>query len=164
MSSPISEGGSREQRSVKGMLKGYTTGDSLTTIPPQQDASRLVFFEPGSVSCRKCTPLPAHRGSGRTQGGKSHHPKDGPRRSRIQHRGGRKRQSQQKPDRSGTVAVSNTVANQHSRGSEYVQPTIKPAYFVYDGASGNNAGLQVVSQVGLRLISKLRCNSTVYFP
>ena len=37
-------------------------------------------------------------------------------------------------------------------------------YFVYDGALGNNAGLQAIKQAGLHLICKLRCDSTVYFP
>jgi len=41
---------------------------------------------------------------------------------------------------------------------------IKPDYFVYDGALGNNAGLQLVKQTGLHLISKLRHNSKLYFP
>ena len=37
-------------------------------------------------------------------------------------------------------------------------------YFVYDGALGNNAGLQAIKQSGLHLICKLRCDSTLYFP
>ncbi|MEI6708685.1 MAG: transposase [Methylococcales bacterium] len=37
-------------------------------------------------------------------------------------------------------------------------------YFVYDGALGNNAGLQAVTQTGLHLICKLRHDSTLYFP
>ncbi|MCX7096324.1 MAG: transposase [Methylococcales bacterium] len=37
-------------------------------------------------------------------------------------------------------------------------------YFVYDGALGNNAGLQAVKQTGLRLICKLRHDSVLYFP
>jgi putative transposase len=37
-------------------------------------------------------------------------------------------------------------------------------YFVYDGALGNNAGLQAVKQAGLHLICKLRHDSTLYFP
>lgn len=38
------------------------------------------------------------------------------------------------------------------------------AYFVYDGALGNNAGLQAVKRAGLYLISKLRHDSKLYFP
>jgi hypothetical protein len=37
-------------------------------------------------------------------------------------------------------------------------------YFVYDGALGNNAGLQAVKQTGLHLICKLRHDSVLYFP
>ena len=36
-------------------------------------------------------------------------------------------------------------------------------HFVYDGAFGNNAAVQMTTQVGLHLISKLRCNSSLYF-
>jgi putative transposase len=38
------------------------------------------------------------------------------------------------------------------------------AYFVYDGAMGNNAALQAVSRTGLHLISKLRHDSVLYLP
>jgi putative transposase len=37
-------------------------------------------------------------------------------------------------------------------------------YFVYDGALGNNAGLQTVTQTGLHLISKLRHDSSFTSP
>ncbi len=37
-------------------------------------------------------------------------------------------------------------------------------YFAYDGALGNNGGLQLVKQTGLHLISKLRHTSALYFP
>jgi len=36
-------------------------------------------------------------------------------------------------------------------------------YFVYDGAFGNNAGIQAVKRANLHLISKLRKNATLYF-
>jgi putative transposase len=38
----------------------------------------------------------------------------------------------------------------------------KLAYFIYDGAFGNNAAVQMTRQVGLHLISKLRCDSALY--
>jgi len=38
------------------------------------------------------------------------------------------------------------------------------AYFVYDGALGNNAGMQAVRRCGLHIISKLRYDSALYFP
>ena len=41
--------------------------------------------------------------------------------------------------------------------------TLQPVYFVYDGAFGNNAAVQMSRQVGLHLISKLRNNSALYF-
>lgn len=41
---------------------------------------------------------------------------------------------------------------------------IKLDYFVYDGALGHNGGLQMVKQTGLHLISKMRQDSSFYFP
>ena len=46
---------------------------------------------------------------------------------------------------------------------ELVGNTFHPAYFVYDGAFGNNAAVQMTRQVGLHLISKLRNDSALYF-
>ncbi len=47
---------------------------------------------------------------------------------------------------------------------ELTGKTIKPTYFVYDGAFGNNAATQMTIKAGLHLISKLRFDSTLYFP
>ena len=44
-----------------------------------------------------------------------------------------------------------------------VRNTLKIDYFVYDGAFGNNAAVQMTRQVGLHLISKLRKNSALYY-
>lgn len=44
-----------------------------------------------------------------------------------------------------------------------IKDTLQPVYFVYDGAFGNNAAVQMTRQVGLHLISKLRHNSALYF-
>lgn len=41
--------------------------------------------------------------------------------------------------------------------------TLPLTYFVYDGAFGNNAAVQMTRQTDLHLISKLRCNSALYF-
>jgi putative transposase len=41
---------------------------------------------------------------------------------------------------------------------------VNVAYFVYDGALGNNVRLQAIKRTGLHLICKLRCDSTLYFP
>lgn len=40
---------------------------------------------------------------------------------------------------------------------------LKLVYFVYDGAFGNNAAIQMTADVGLNLISKLRNNSALHF-
>ena len=45
-----------------------------------------------------------------------------------------------------------------------VGSTLKIGHFVYDGALGNNAGLQTVKQLKLSLVSKLRHDSMLYFP
>ena len=45
-----------------------------------------------------------------------------------------------------------------------IADVIKPVYFLYDGAFGNNAGAQLVIQCGLQLISKLKNNSALYLP
>jgi len=46
---------------------------------------------------------------------------------------------------------------------ELIGNKFKLAYFVYDGAFGNNAAVQMTHQVGLHLISKLRHDSELYF-
>ena len=46
---------------------------------------------------------------------------------------------------------------------ELTKGTLSVVYFVYDGAFGNNAAVQMTRQVGLHLISKLRNNSALYF-
>ena len=42
--------------------------------------------------------------------------------------------------------------------------SFKVVYFVFDGELGHNDAMQMVRQVGLHLISKLRHNSALYFP
>ena len=46
---------------------------------------------------------------------------------------------------------------------ELIGTSLQPIYFVYDGAFGNNAAVQMTRQVGLHLISKLRNDSALYF-
>ncbi len=41
--------------------------------------------------------------------------------------------------------------------------TLQPVYFIYDGAFGNNAAVQMSRQVRLHLVSKLRNNSALHF-
>lgn len=47
---------------------------------------------------------------------------------------------------------------------ELIGPYIKLDYFVFDGAFGNNDAVQMVRQLGLHLISKLRYDSALYLP
>jgi hypothetical protein len=47
---------------------------------------------------------------------------------------------------------------------ELIGPYMKLDYFVFDGAFGNNDAVQMVRQLGLHLISKLRHDSALYLP
>ncbi len=47
---------------------------------------------------------------------------------------------------------------------EQIGETFRVVYFVFDGEFGHNDAMQMVRQVGLHLISKLRHNSALYFP
>jgi len=46
---------------------------------------------------------------------------------------------------------------------DVMKETTKLAFFVYDGAFGNNAAVQMTRQVGLHLISKIRNNAALCF-
>ena len=45
-----------------------------------------------------------------------------------------------------------------------ISDAFKVVYFLFDGEFGHNDAMQMVRQVGLHLISKLRYNSALYFP
>src|SRR5437763_13213000 len=45
-----------------------------------------------------------------------------------------------------------------------ISDAFKVVYFLFDGELGHNDAIQMVRQVGLHLISKLRYNSALYFP
>ena len=47
---------------------------------------------------------------------------------------------------------------------ELIGPHLKLEHFVFDGAFGNNDAVQMVRQIGLHLISKLRHDSALYLP
>ena len=47
---------------------------------------------------------------------------------------------------------------------EQIGDAFKVVYFLFDGELGHHDALQMVRQVGLHLISKLRYNSALYFP
>jgi len=47
---------------------------------------------------------------------------------------------------------------------QQIGDAFKVVYFIFDGELGHNDALQMVRQVGLHLVSKLRYNSALYFP
>jgi putative transposase len=47
---------------------------------------------------------------------------------------------------------------------EQIGDALKVVYFIFDGELGHNDAMQMVRQVGLHLVSKLRYNSALYFP
>ena len=47
---------------------------------------------------------------------------------------------------------------------QQIGDTFKVVYFIFDGELGHNDAMQMVRQVGLHLVSKLRYNSALYFP
>lgn len=55
------------------------------------------------------------------------------------------------------------VQNCIQQALELIGCDLQVAYFVYDGALGNNAAVQMVKQTALHLISKMRHDSTLYF-
>jgi putative transposase len=50
------------------------------------------------------------------------------------------------------------------RTLDMIGQQISITYYVYDGAFGNNPCLQMVRSCGLHMISKLQCNSALWFP
>jgi len=50
------------------------------------------------------------------------------------------------------------------RALEMVEDSISIAYFVYDGAFGNNESLRMVKACGISMISKLQCRAALWFP
>jgi hypothetical protein len=56
------------------------------------------------------------------------------------------------------------IQHQLARLLQQVGTHLKVVYFLFDGELGYNDALQMVRQVGLHLISKLRYNSALYFP
>ena len=47
---------------------------------------------------------------------------------------------------------------------QQIGDAFKVVYFIFDGELGHNDAMQMVRQVGLHLVSKLRHNSALYFP
>jgi putative transposase len=47
---------------------------------------------------------------------------------------------------------------------QQIGDAFKVVYFIFDGELGHNDAMQMVRQVGLHWVSKLRDNSALYFP
>jgi putative transposase len=56
------------------------------------------------------------------------------------------------------------IQAQIKRVLEQIGDAFKVVYFIFDGELGHNDAMQMVRQVGLHLVSKLRYNSALYFP
>lgn len=77
---------------------------------------------------------------------------------------GRPKGSKNKNQRAVTLNTEMTqVQSMLKRLLALTGDTLQPTYFVYDGAFGNNAAVQMTRQTELHLISKLRHNSALHF-
>ena len=56
------------------------------------------------------------------------------------------------------------IQEQIKRLLQQIGDAFKVVYFIFDGELGHNDAMQMVRQVGLHLVSKLRHNSALYFP
>ena len=56
------------------------------------------------------------------------------------------------------------IQDQIKRVLQQIGEAFKVVYFIFDGELGHNDAMQMVRQVGLHLVSKLRHNSALYFP
>lgn len=112
------------------------------------------------VGCRRSWPVLMEQLAPPVKQNKAKQPAKGPaKRSR-----GRPKGSRNKNHRDATLnGEMLQVQSMLKRLLTLIGDTLKPAYFVYDGAFGNNAAVQMTRQTGLHLISKLRSNSALYF-
>ena len=80
-------------------------------------------------------------------------------------RGGRPQGSQNRNRREIELSASlRFIQHQLLRLQQLVDTHLKLVYFLFDGELGHNGGVQMVRQTGMHLISKLKCNSALYFP
>ena len=78
---------------------------------------------------------------------------------------GRPKGSKNRNRREVDLSPSLRFIQQHiKRLLEQIGDTFKVVYFIFDGELGHNDALQMVRQVDLHLISKLRQNSALYLP
>ena len=78
---------------------------------------------------------------------------------------GRPKGSKNRNRREVELSPSLRFIQQHiQRLLQQIGDAFKVVYFIFDGELGHNDAMQMVSQVGLHLVSKLRYNSALYFP
>src|SRR5215475_14524416 len=78
---------------------------------------------------------------------------------------GRPKGSKNRNRREVTLSPSLCFIQEHiQRLLQQIGEAFKVVYFIFDGELGHNDALQMVRQVGLHLVSKLRGNSALYFP
>jgi DDE superfamily endonuclease len=80
-------------------------------------------------------------------------------------RQGRPQGSKNRNRREVALSPSLGFIQEHiKRVLQQIGDAFKVVYFLFDGALGHNDAMQMVRQVGLQLVSKLRYNSALYFP
>ena len=78
---------------------------------------------------------------------------------------GRPKGSKNRNRREVTLSPSLRFIQEHiKRLLQQIGEAFKVVYFIFDGELGHHDALQMVRQVGLHLVSKLRYNSALYFP
>ena len=78
---------------------------------------------------------------------------------------GRPKGSQNRNRREVDLSPSLRFIQEHiKRLLQQIGEACKVVYFIFDGELGHNDAMQMVRQVGLHLVSKLRYNSALYFP
>jgi DDE superfamily endonuclease len=88
-----------------------------------------------------------------------------PSKQKASGRRGRPKGSKNRNRRAGELRPSLGFIQEHiKRLLEQIGDAFKVVYFIFDGELGHNNAMQMVRQVGLHLVSKLRYNSALYFP
>jgi putative transposase len=78
---------------------------------------------------------------------------------------GRPKGSKHRNRREVELSPSLRFVQEHiKRLLQQIGDACKVVYFIFDGEFGHNDAMQMVRQVGLHLVSKLRYNSALYFP
>jgi len=78
---------------------------------------------------------------------------------------GRPKGSKNRNRREVEISPSLGFIQEHiKRLLEQIGNAFQVVYFIFDGERGHNDAMQMVRQVGLHLVSKLRYNSALYFP